>query len=42
MYNKMLEAATDFKEKLAIKDSFTKVFSTGTKDRSNQKTYADI
>ena len=42
LHDKMWETATDFKEKLAIKDLITKVSSTGTKDRSDQKTYADI
>ena len=42
LHDKMLEVAADFKVKLSIKDSITKVASIGAKDCSVQKTYADI
>lgn len=42
LHNKIIEAATDFNEKLTVKESMTKVFSTGINDCSSQKTYADI
>ena len=35
LYDKMQDNAADFKTKLSIKETITKVFTTGAKDRSN-------